>query len=184
MTIKLHSWELNTFALICVASAVAFWLTLSHIPLLIPLCLLGFSFGVRLHQAAIREISGAYFIRSPKDSRPTTTVLLPEKMQIEVGTSPGFIYVMKRSDGIYKLGRSGNPGKRQKEHASDYGQEFEIVKRFAVPDTKALERVALQLTAQYHYSEASRNELRRMDDSEIRDFLEKFGEICKTVIDK
>jgi hypothetical protein len=184
MTIKFHTWELGVFVLIGSISIIIFWFTFSHVALLAPLCLLGLSVGTRFHQAAIREASGIRFKRPSKVTISTTTVLLPQLQEIEVGTSPGFIYVMKRSDGIYKLGRSGNPGKRQKEHTSDYGQEFEIVKRFAVPDTKALERVALQLTVQYHYSEANRNELRKMGDSEIQDFLEKFGEICKTVIDK
>lgn len=184
MTIKFHSWELGGLILIGAISTVVFWLTFSHVALLAPLCALGLLVGVHSQQAAIKEISRIHFRRSSKDAGPTTTVSLSRETNIEVGTEPGFIYVMKRSDGIYKLGRSNNPTKRQGQHASDYGKEFEIVKRFVVPDTKALERVALQLTTQYRYIEGNRNELRLMSETEIEDFIKEFGEICKVVIDR
>lgn len=88
---------------------------------------------------------------------------------------PGFIYVMRRADGVYKIGRSTYPAARLSEHAQDYGQAFTLVKWFAVPDMAAFERMALRMTREYAYKkEAGRRELRRMTKKQLTQFMVEF----------
>lgn len=99
-------------------------------------------------------------------------------------SNPGFIYVMKRQDGIYKIGRCNDITRRLKQHTQDYGQEFELIQRFVVSDYIEMEKLALNMTLKFSYSEKSRNELRKMSQSELNTFLKKFESICKESVCK
>ena len=103
-------------------------------------------------------------------------------IDLQIGTSPGFIYIMRRSDGIYKLGRSDNPNKRLRQHQSDYGMKLELVKRFVVPDVYQFEKLALRLSSNYSYTEPGRVELRQMTTTEADEFIAKFKAICKEAV--
>lgn len=91
-----------------------------------------------VHNPAAR--SRVAFIIAPEIkniTRPDKMTVLTEKRQraqdiaydINIGTHPGYIYIMRRSDGIYKLGRTNHTEYRRKQHIIDYGVDFEIVKR-------------------------------------------------------
>jgi predicted GIY-YIG superfamily endonuclease len=97
---------------------------------------------------------------------------------------PGFVYVMKRDDGIYKIGRTIDTSKRLKAHKADYGKNFELIKKFTVPNARHFETKALALTREYMYLEDGRRELREMDDLELEIFLAEFMTICVEAIDK
>ena len=95
---------------------------------------------------------------------------------------PGFIYVMRRSDGIYKIGRTNSTVRRITELITDYRKQFVLVKRFTVPDTIAFETIALQLTFAYRYDEQHRTELRMLTGSQLTEFLLVFEKICKKAV--
>lgn len=93
-------------------------------------------------------------------------------------TLDGFVYVLRREDGIYKIGRSADVDRRVKEHVKDYRQDFAIANRFAVWDVYLFEKLALLYTERYSYTEGGRDELRKMDDAELRAFLVWFTDAC------
>lgn len=95
----------------------------------------------------------------------------------------GFVYVMRRADGIYKIGHSGDVERRLSEHRGSYAAEFRLVKRFVAPDKIAFEKLALAMTKDYHHHEVGRTELRRMSDMEMEQFLAEFYNICVTGVD-
>jgi predicted GIY-YIG superfamily endonuclease len=110
------------------------------------------------------------FTPSPSPSRPAPPVT------IDLG--PGFVYVMRRTDGIYKLGRAIDPLQRLQDHQSTYKQDFKLVRCFAVPDMVAFERAALSMTKLYAYKkEVGRKELRKMTKKQLHHFLMEFGEL-------
>lgn len=104
------------------------------------------------------------------------------KLKVRSGNA-GFIYVMRRSDGIYKLGQAIDTEERLKIHTADYGMGFTLVKRFVVPDKMAFEKLALKMTAVYHYYEPGRIELRQMTDEQLTRFLAEFYDICMMGVD-
>lgn len=93
---------------------------------------------------------------------------------------PGFIYIMRRADGIYKIGRSTDPAARLSEHIQDYRQDFKLVKWIAVPDMAAFEGMALRMTRAYAYKkEAGRKELRKMTKRQLAQFMVEFERMVK-----
>jgi len=92
--------------------------------------------------------------------------------------SPGFIYLIKRSDGVYKIGKTINVPERISSHASDYRMSFEIIKVWCVPDYGTAERIALTLTKSHSLREGNRNELRQMTDIDTVAFIETFSRYC------
>lgn len=103
---------------------------------------------------------------------------------ISIRTSPGFIYVMRREDGVFKVGRTNDTERRLAQHRSDYKAQFELICRFVVPDVFQFEHLALRLTNQFSYAEEGRNELRKMTDSELEDFVLLFHRCCIMVVDR
>jgi hypothetical protein len=95
---------------------------------------------------------------------------------------PGFVYIMKRDDGIVKIGRSIDTEKRLKQHVTDYGCKFSIIETFVVPDAITFEYLALSMTTHCAFLEPHRNELRSMSDEEIAKFRATFIEICKEAV--
>lgn len=95
----------------------------------------------------------------------------------------GFIYIMRREDGIYKIGRSSDVERRLGEHQESYASKFQLVKRFVAPDKVAFEKLALAMTKDYEYHEPGRTELRQMSDVEMSQFLAEFYNICMTGVD-
>lgn len=87
---------------------------------------------------------------------------------------PGFIYIMKRQDGIIKIGYSNDTDRRLRQHKLDYQADFELLYRFVVPDCITFERLALSMTSEFAYEEPGRSELRKMSDDEIEDFCDNF----------
>lgn len=115
----------------------------------------------------------------------------PEKVEVSLPQTlpapqliPGFIYIMRRSDGVYKFGKSVNPIKRQAEHSGDYEKGFEIIRLFAVSNMTVFEQLALKMTIQYSYrKEQGRKELRRMTKRQVGAFTVEFESVIrKTVI--
>jgi hypothetical protein len=100
----------------------------------------------------------------------------------DIKQRPGFVYIMRRDDGIIKIGRSVNIEKRLKQHIADYGHKFAVIETFAVPDTIAFEYLALSMTANHSFSEPHRNELRFMSDKDIETFRVTFTTICKEAV--
>lgn len=99
--------------------------------------------------------------------------------------SPGFIYIMRRSDGVYKFGKSTDPIRRQVEHIEDYEKGFEIIKLFAVSNMTVFEQLALRMTKQYFYrKEQGRKELRRMSRQQVADFIKEFERAIEREITK
>lgn len=95
---------------------------------------------------------------------------------------PGFIYIMRRDDGVIKIGRSINVENRLKQHETDYERKFTIIETFVVPDTITFEYLALSMTVDYYFLEPHRNELRSMSNHEIDKFRTVFTAICKEAV--
>lgn len=110
---------------------------------------------------------------------PVQLVIPPKPSPVPtVDLGPGFIYVMRRADGVYKLGRAIDPTRRLLDHQSAYKQDFKLVRCFAVSDMVAFERAALSMTKLYAYKkEAGRKELRKMTKKQLYHFLAEFGEL-------
>lgn len=101
-----------------------------------------------------------------------SALFLPESLPV---FSPGFIYVMRRADGIYKIGKSTDPTARLFEHVQGYGQDFKLIKQFAVSDMAAFEAMALRMTRAYTYKkETGRKELRKMTKRQLSQFMIDF----------
>lgn len=97
----------------------------------------------------------------------------------KTGNEPGFIYILRREDGIYKIGKTRDIIKRIKQHEVDYGLQFNLVARFVVSDITTFERLALSMTNTFEYRENNRLELRSMDKEELDIFISRFSKICR-----
>ncbi len=93
---------------------------------------------------------------------------------------PGYIYVMKREDGILKFGRAIKVFQRLHDHEKDYNQKFHITRSFFTPDMMLFEHIALSITDSYSYTEGNRRELRQMSENQLSIFIQRFQELCKT----
>jgi len=102
---------------------------------------------------------------------------LPEMIPIKFNNA-GFIYLMQRDDGIYKIGRTNNVHRRLQDLQKEYDQQFTLVQAFVVPDQYEFENVALAMTEQFHFADAEHGELREMTDEQVEQFLAKFAEYC------
>lgn len=88
----------------------------------------------------------------------------------------GIIYVMRRSDGILKFGKTKYVRNRIAAHRRDYATDFNVVAAWVVPDLHSYETYALNITRRYHYSEGNRKELRKMTDNQLSSFIMTFTE--------
>jgi hypothetical protein len=92
---------------------------------------------------------------------------------------PGFIYLIRRSDGVMKLGCTNDLDRRIQFHETDYGMEFEIVRAWLVPDKSLYEIKALGLTGKFQYVEDDRKELRQMSDGDLARFIMTFDNVVE-----
>jgi len=92
---------------------------------------------------------------------------------------PGYVYIMRREDGVYKVGCTDNVKRRIKAHEADYGVGFDNVRFWLVPNKVEYEKRALKLTRRYAYWEGKRRELRQMTDSQLLKFVKTFGRIVQ-----
>jgi len=106
----------------------------------------------------------------------TTSVQYSQPVVVKSYTakSCGVVYVLKRNDGILKIGRTRNLRNRIQAHNADYGATFDPVTAWVVPDAESYEHQALGLTSRYAYCEGNRRELRRMSESELSQFILDF----------
>lgn len=98
----------------------------------------------------------------------------PTNKVAEHPKSYGVIYVLKRSDGVLKFGKTVDLRTRIAAHRSDYEQGFVAVAAWIVPDPSSYERAALSMTERYAYYEGNRRELRIMSDYELSEFILEF----------
>lgn len=56
--------------------------------------------------------------------------------------SDPFVYLAKRSDGVWKIGFSENPARRMKELRSFFGKKFKLVKAWQHPMAYQVERLS------------------------------------------
>lgn len=103
---------------------------------------------------------------------------------LTIGTNPGYIYVMRRQDGVIKIGRTNNTKRRLSQHIKDYKTQFRLIHRFVVPDTVQFEKLALGITGQFAYRESGRIELRKMSNDELKEFIGLFQWCCILAINK
>ncbi len=96
--------------------------------------------------------------------------VLPQK----IATPPnglGAIYVLRRRDGVCKVGRSVDLRRRIADHAKDYEQGFDVAAAWVVPNAELYERIALHLTRAYTFAEGKRKELRQMTQEQLNEFI-------------
>lgn len=86
-----------------------------------------------------------------------------------------YIYLLRREDGIYKVGHTKGIEQRIYEHERDYGMGFSLVKSWGVERGHMAERVALDLTKSFAYHEGSRKELRDMSLLQVALFVIRFS---------
>jgi predicted GIY-YIG superfamily endonuclease len=134
------------------------------------------SFQMFLFPAGSGEISQVLLPESFPAPQPTPVTPPPPKPVV----GPGFIYVMRRADGVYKIGRSTDPTARLSEHIQDYKQEFKLIEWFPVSDMAVYEQLALRMTRQYAYrKEAGRKELRKMTKHQLNQFVVEFKRMIR-----
>lgn len=85
----------------------------------------------------------------------------------------GYLYILKREDGIYKVGRTDNVIDRMKQHEKDYGQKFKVIKTWKVNDPYRAEQKALTFSKGWSHIEGNRQELRRMNVVQLILFMAK-----------
>lgn len=147
------------------------------LPYLVLFACIPLSLSQMSYQKHLTEIDQA--ISNFKDEIKTKSEKLSRFLDtVNIDTHPGFIYVMKRQDGIVKIGRTKNTKRRLFQHEYDYEQRFELICRFVVPDVIEFEKLALQLTAEYYYKEKRRTELRQMTTLELDAFIVDFKQYC------
>lgn len=88
-----------------------------------------------------------------------------------IETQHGIIYIMRRSDGILKFGKTQNLRRRFKNHCKDYEQGFGLVTSWIVPDLEKYEKDILRMSEDYHYSEGARLELRQMAEDQLTELI-------------
>lgn len=86
----------------------------------------------------------------------------------------GVIYILRRSDGVLKFGKTYNLRNRLSQHRSDYKQGFMVTASWVVSDLSTFEGMALDMTRRYQYSEDNRRELRKMTDAQLNEFMLNF----------
>jgi predicted GIY-YIG superfamily endonuclease len=105
-------------------------------------------------------------------------VAIKEFIEVPVQPSPnkklGIIYVLRRKDGIIKIGKTYNLRERLSQHKSDYGQEFGVIASWIVPRLSFFESMAIEMTKIYYYQEGNRQELRQMSEEQLSNFVLDF----------
>lgn len=96
----------------------------------------------------------------------------------EIKENPGFIYILRRSDGIIKIGKSYRVEGRMIQLEKEYKKGVSLLKRFTVEDVTLYEKLALSMTRDYIYDDEEGRELRKMSEKEVSKFIEKFSVIC------
>jgi hypothetical protein len=86
----------------------------------------------------------------------------------------GIVYILRRNDGILKLGKTLDLRTRVALHRSDYKTNFDVLASWVVPSLDDYERLALRMTQDYQFSEGKRRELRSMSDKELSEFILSF----------
>lgn len=87
----------------------------------------------------------------------------------------GYIYLIRRQDGIYKIGYSSNITSRLEQLAKQWKQSAILIKKWVVDDMQKAERTVLELSANCYYLEGRSIEYRKMNDKQIEDFIELLG---------
>lgn len=154
-------------------------------PYMIPILILGamflylgfhVSFGIPIKYITsvtippVKPVIIARPILNPKPKPEIITLRPKPKKQ-------GVIYIMRRSDGILKFGKTINLSTRHSAHEKDYESNFAIVGSWIVSNIDKLEKIALSKTTRYSYKEDNRKELRLMDDVELTRFMIAFTDI-------
>lgn len=85
------------------------------------------------------------------------------------------IYLLRREDGIYKIGYTNDIRTRTLAHVRDYGMDFRLIKIWRVNDMTTAEDEALRLTRRYHHVEGNRQELRKMNLIQVVVFMVVFS---------
>lgn len=83
-----------------------------------------------------------------------------------------FIYLLRRADGVYKVGMTNNVRRRMTELERDYGQGFTLVYRWKTNNAPRSENIALCLTRGSKHVEGNRKELRKM----------RFGQVLALIL--
>lgn len=84
------------------------------------------------------------------------------------------IYVIKRDDGIIKIGKTNNLCTRIIQHKKDYRSDFSVLASWVVLDAAYYEQIALNMTNKWAYQENKRRELRQMPDDALSQFIIDF----------
>lgn len=99
---------------------------------------------------------------------------MEKRVFVRPDSSCGVIYIMRRSDGILKLGKAQHLADRLRAHRKDYRTDFDVISSWVVPNVDDFESKALSLTKRYFYREGQRRELRQMSESELTQFILEF----------
>lgn len=139
-----------------------------------------------LHGPEMAYHSDIFIEPKPETLPEVETETEAEKIvkQLTINTNPGFIYVMRREDGILKIGKTNDTKRRLIQHIKDYEIGFELVYRFAVADATCFEKLALKMTSGFEYKEPGRVELRKMTSTELEDFILLFRRCCVIGVDR
>jgi hypothetical protein len=89
----------------------------------------------------------------------------------------GYIYLIKRKDGIYKIGKTRHPQERLSEHNKTW-TGCQIISLWQVPNMELYEKKALKITQPFFYQENGHQELRAMTLQQVVVFQIIFGELC------
>lgn len=114
--------------------------------------------------------------KSARVRMASVSVSQPIVVKTHTAKSCGIVYVMKRNDGVLKIGRTRSLRNRLQDHCADYEATFEVIAAWVVPNAESYEYYALRVTDRYAYSEGNRRELRQMTDAELSNFIMDFTE--------
>lgn len=92
----------------------------------------------------------------------------------------GYIYLMRRADGIYKVGKTVNLTNRQQQLSQQYRQPVYLISSWPAPNLDTYEARALELTSRYAID---RSELRAMSQTEAITFVFTFTQIVNQGIE-
>lgn len=110
-------------------------------------------------------------------SKRTKKIIIPEIAILEnyiPNRNYEIVYILRRSDGVLKFGRTNNLSHRIGTHRGNYRMQFHAIASWIVPNSITYERIALKMTRKFAYTEGSRKELRQMTDEELSEFILTF----------
>ena len=88
----------------------------------------------------------------------------------------GFIYLMRRADGLHKIGRTNDLKERRESLSRQYKQPVKLIASWAVPNVESYEAKALAITQ--HFA-VDNTELRSMSRKDSLAFMFVFSLICE-----